>query len=164
MPDFSRPDLSQSVRIGGRDFRVQITSVQHDPPGEPGTDLVQFRVLHQARPLTLSDLEVSGPQCTTLWTYLCSKVMEAAIDFYGPRPLPSGESNPRLGCWGYRPDLALRGITGDCGLAVVIGVSVATAGSRPMGDDGAYLKALRNAVIDSLAYWILVGLGKQPAG
>ncbi|MBI4494583.1 MAG: hypothetical protein HY690_17525 [Chloroflexi bacterium] len=164
LPDLSRPALSQRLRIGGRAFQLQCSAVQHEPPGEPGTDLVQFWVLHEGRPLTLADLGITGPLCSTLWSYLCSKVTEAVVDFYAPRPLPSGELNPRLGCWGYRPDLQAQGLQSDCALALVMGVSVATAGARPLGDDRAYLRRLRDALAESLAYWILVALGPQRAG
>jgi hypothetical protein len=164
LPDFSTAALSQRLRIGEREFHLQLNPVQHDPPGEPGTDLVQLRVQYRGRPLTLADLGIDGAKCSSLWTFLCSKVVEAALDFYGPHPLPSGEPNPRLGCWGYRPDLAERGLKNDCALAVVIGVSVDTRGARPLGGDREYLRALRDAVSESLAYWVLTGLGRHPEG
>lgn len=164
LPDFSRPALSQRIRIGGRDFQLQIAAVQHDPPGEAGTDLVRFWVRHAGKPVALADLGIAGALCSSLWTYMCSKVVEAVLDFYGPQPLPGGEPNPRLGCWGYRPDLAQQGIKSDCSLAVVIGVSVDTRGARRLGDDGQFLRVLRDAVAESLAYWVLESQGKRLGG
>lgn len=164
LPDLSRPALSQRLRIGGREFQLRFSPVHRDPTGEPGTELVQFCVRSGGRPLALADLGIAGPQCSSLWTYLCTKVTEAAVDFYAPRPLPGGEPNPRLGCWGLRPDLREQGNRSECALAVVMGISVATQGARPVGDERAYLRRLRDAVAESLAYWVLVGLREGPAG
>ena len=157
LPDFSAPALSRRLRIGAWDFAVQLTSVQRGVDGEGDTDVVQLRVLHRGRPLALADLGLHSPACLNLWSYLCNKLTEAVVDFYGPRPRLEGEPNPRLGCWGPRPDLSERGMAAnDCGLAVVIGLATWTAGARPLGNDQDLLERLFEAVVGALGYWVLV--------
>lgn len=156
LPDFRAPGLSRRVRMDTRDFSIQISPVLHDLDGEPDTEVVQLRVLHQGRPLALSDLGLAGPSCLKLWSYLCNKLTETVVDFYAPQRRVEGEPNPRLGCWGPRPDLAERGLAGDdCGLAVVIGLATWTVGARRLGTDEDLLERLAEAVVRVLAYWVL---------
>jgi hypothetical protein len=156
LPDFSAPALSRRLRIGRREFTVQMTPVLRDVDGESETDVVQLQVLYHGRPLALADLGVPEAACLNLWSLLCNKLTEAVVDFYDPRPRFGGEPNPRLGCWGARPDLAEGGLSeNDCDLAVVIGLATWTAGARPMGTDRDLLERLAEAVVRSLGYWVL---------
>lgn len=157
LPDFSQPALTRRLRIGGRRFTIQLTPVLQGVDGETDTDLVQLQVLYDGKPLAPADLGLSGPACLNVWSYLCNKLTEALVDFYDPKQRVEGEPNPRLGCWGPRPDLAERGLAGeDCGLAVVIGLATSTVGARPMGTDRDLLERLAEAVIRALGYWVLV--------
>src|SRR3954451_23818419 len=110
LPSFENPAIARTLRIGGRDFTVQIAPLQRDVPLEPDTDLVQLQVIHQGRPLALADLKAPSDSCLHLWSYLCNKLTETVVDFYAPRPRIPGEPNPRLGCWGVRPDLIEAGL------------------------------------------------------
>lgn len=156
LPDFSAPAISRRLRIGGLTFTVQISPVQRDTEDEPDTDLIQLQVLYQGRPLAPADLGVPPAACLNLWSYLCNKLTEAVVDFYDPRQRIPGEPNPRLGCWGPRPDLKEAGLAEtDCGLAVVMGLSTWTVGARPVGSDRDLLESLAAAIVHSLGYWVL---------
>jgi hypothetical protein len=162
LPDFSSPAISQRLRLEGREFLVQISPVLRGVDGEIDTDVVQLQVLHGDRPLALADLGVPGDACLSLWSYLCNKLTETVVDFYDPQPRFPGEPNPRLGCWGARPDLVERGLgEHDCGLAVVIGLATWTVGSRPMGTDRELVERLAEAVVRCLAYWVLAAQRSQ---
>ena len=157
LPDFSAPAVSRRLRIGGYDFQVEVSPVLRGVDGEAETDLVQLRVLHEGRPLAPVDLGLDGAACLNVWSYLCNKLTEAAVDFYAPRQRAVGEPNPRLGCWGARPDLVERGLAEtDCGLAVIIGLAVWTVGARPMGRDEEFVERIVEETIRALGYWVLV--------
>jgi hypothetical protein len=156
LPDFSHPAVSRRIRIGRRVFTAQVTAVQRGLEGEADTELVQLQVLHRGRPLALADLGVPPHACLSLWSYLCNRLTEAVVDFYAPQQRQSGEPNPRLGCWGPRPDLVERGLAEhDCGLAVVIGLATWTVGARPSGSDADLVESVAEAVVRSLGYWML---------
>jgi hypothetical protein len=162
LPDFSNPAISRRIKIEGLEFVVQISPVLRGIDGETDTDVVQLQVLHGDRPLALADLGVPGPACLSLWSYLCNKLTEAVVDFYDPQQRIPGEPNPRLGCWGPRPDLIERGLgEHDCGLAIVIGLATWTVGSRPMGTDKELVERLAEAVVRCLAYWVLAAQRTQ---
>jgi hypothetical protein len=157
LPDFSRAAVSRRLRIGEYDFHVLVSPVLRGIDGETNTDVVQLQVLHGGQPLAPADLGLDGPACLNVWSYLCNKLTEAVVDFYDPKPRLVGEPNPRLGCWGPRPDLAARGLAEtDCGLAAVIGLATWTVGARPMGDDGALVERLAEETVRALGYWVLV--------
>ena len=162
LPDFSALGLSRRLRIGGYDFTIEMTPVLRGVDDEADTDLVQLQVLHDGRPLAPADVGLSGPACLDAWSYLCNKLTEAVVDFYDPKQRVVGEPNPRLGCWGPRPDLAEQGLAeDDCGLAAVIGLATWTVGTRPMGSDRDLLERLAEAVTRSLGYWVLLAERQQ---
>ena len=157
LPDFSTAAISRRLRIGGHEFHVQISPVLRGVDGEEDTDLVQLQVLYDGRPLAPADLGLDGAACLNVWSYLCNKLTEAAVDFYDPKPRLVGEPNPRLGCWGPRPDLVERGLAEtDCGLATVIGLATWTVGARPMGSDRDFAERLAEETIRALGYWVLI--------
>lgn len=157
LPDFSAPAVSRRVRIEGLEFTVQVTPVQRGVDGEQDTDLVQVQILHQGWPLAPADLGLSGALCLNAWSFLCNKLTEAVVDFYGPKQRFEGEPNPRLGCWGARPDLTAAGLAEtDCGLAAVIGLATWTVGARPLGSDAELIERLAEAAVRSLGYWLLL--------
>jgi hypothetical protein len=65
--------------------------------------------------------------------------------------------NPRLGCWGPRPDLQAQGLAdSDVAIAVVLGLSIWTPGANPPVDDQVFLEALRDTIVEALSYWVVV--------
>src|SRR4051812_38391827 len=104
LPDLSQPALSQRIRVGTHVFRLAISAVQREVQSEPETHLIQAGVFYGDRPLTAWDLGLRTPDaCANVWAYLTNRLTETVVQFYAPRPRPSGELNPRLGCWGPRP-------------------------------------------------------------
>jgi hypothetical protein len=158
LPDFSQAAINHRIRIGAHVFRITISSVQRDVPREPETELVQIGVFYGDRPLTAADLGLeSADACANVWAFLTNRLNETAVQFYSPRPRPTGELNPRLGCWGPRPDLVEAGLgESDCAIAVVLGLSIWLPGASPPVDDGVFLEALRDTVVESLSYWVVV--------
>jgi len=155
LPDLSEPAVDTRLRVGTRVFHILISPVISEIPGEPDTDLVQLMVSLDGEPLTLRDLGAAPARCPTLWSYLCSKLTEATVDFYDSKPLPSGEPNPRLGCWGTRPDLLEVAAEDDSSLAVVVGISTWRVGSRPRGSPIDFVRELGVTLAEVLAYWVL---------
>ena len=155
LPDLSQPAVDVRFKIGPYPFRLLISPVLTDIPGEPDTDLVQLMVLLNGKPVTLRDLGAPPATASGLWSYLCSKITELAVDFYDPRPRPEGELNPRLGCWGTRPDLLDVSRDDDSTLAAVVGVSTWKVGARPRGSDEDFLRELAQTVTEVIAYWIV---------
>ena len=158
LPDFSRAAINHHVRIGAHAFRIYISNVQRNVPFEPDTHLIQIGVFYGEQPLTASDLGLrSADACANIWAYLTNRLNETVVQFYAPRPRPTGELNPRLGCWGPRPDLIESGYAeSDCAIAAVLGLSVWQPGASPPVDDGVFLEALRDTVVESLGYWVVV--------
>lgn len=155
LPDLSEPAVDSRLRIGTRVFHLRISPVITDVPGEPDTDLVQLMVTLDGEPLTLRDLGADPARGPTLWSFLCSKLTELAVDFYDPKPLESGEPNPRLGCWGTRPDLLEVAPEDDTSLAVVIGISIWRVGARPRGSHLDFVREIGATLAEVLAYWVL---------
>lgn len=158
LPDFSKAALRQRVRIGAKEFSISVSPVQREVPGEPDTHLVHLAITLGGLPLTTSDLGIDTPDaCSNLWAYLTNRVTETVVQFYAPRPRENGELNPRLGCWGPRPDLVSRGMAeSDCALGVVLGVSIWLPTANPPVDDGLFLEAMRDTLIEALSYWVVV--------
>jgi hypothetical protein len=155
LPDLSEPAVDTRLRVGSRVFHILISPVITDVAGEPETDLVQLTVSLDDEPLTLRDLGAAPARCSTLWSFLCSKLTETVVDFYDPKQPPTGELNPRLGCWGTRPDLLELAAEDDSTLAVVIGISTWRPGSRPRGSRTELVRELGATLAEVLAYWVL---------
>lgn len=158
LPDFSTAALTRRVRIGDNVFRVEISPVQRMVPGEPDTHLVQLGVFYNDQPLTPCDLGLRSPEaCANAWAYLTNRLTETVVQFYAPTPRPTGELNPRLGCWGPRPDLVPLDLAdNDCAIAVVVGLSIWVPGANPPVDDRLFLEALQETLVDVLSYWVVV--------
>jgi hypothetical protein len=158
LPDLSQPAVSHRIRIGPHVFRIAISGVQREVPGEPDTHLVQIVVSYADRPLTAHDLGLRSPDAgATVWAFLTNRLNETVVQFYAPRPREGGELNPRLGCWGPRPDLRAQGLSdSDCAIAVVLGLSIWVPGSSPPVDDQVFLEALRDTLVEVLSYWVVV--------
>jgi hypothetical protein len=158
LPDFSRAPINHRIRIGEHVFRVVVSDVQRQVPFEPDTHLVQIGIFYGSRPLTALDLGLSSADaCANVWAFLTNRLNETVVQFYAPRPRPTGELNPRLGCWGPRPDLIEQGqAESDCAIAAVLGLSIWVPGASPPVDDTVFLEALRDTVIECLSYWVVV--------
>jgi hypothetical protein len=158
LPDLSQPAIDQRVRIGSYEFRIAVSAVQREVPREPDTHLVQIGVWYADRLLTASDLGVRSPDaCANVWAYLTNRLTECVVQFYSPKPRPSGELNPRLGCWGPRPDLVEAGLAeSDCAIAVILGLSIYLPGADPPVDDQVFLEAVRDTLLEALSYWVVV--------
>jgi hypothetical protein len=164
LPDLSQPAISQRIRVGQHVLRLAISHVQRDVPREPDTHLVQLGVFYGDRPLTAHDLGLRAEDaCANMWAYLTNRLNETVVQFYAPTPRPTGELNPRLGCWGPRPDLREAGLAeSDCAIAVVLGLSIWVPGSSPPVDDQLFLEALRDTLVEALTYWAV--LAQRTAG
>jgi hypothetical protein len=164
LPDLSHPALSHRLRIGAHVFKIAISGVQRDVPREPDTHLIQIAVSYGNRPLTAHDLGLRLPEaCANVWAYLTNRLTETVVQFYAPKPRPTGELNPRLGCWGPRPDLAGEGLAdSDCAIAVVLGLSIWLPGASPPVDDEVFLESLRDTLVEALSYWVV--LAQRVAG
>lgn len=159
LPDLAAAPVTRRIRVGGHVFRVAVSKVQRTVPGEPDTHLVQVGVYEGQRPLTAYDLGLTSPEaCANVWGYLTNRLTETVVQFYAPRTNEqTGEANPRLGCWGARPDLLPLGLgASDCAIAVLLGVSIWTPGASPPVDDRTFLEALRDTLVEAIAYWVVV--------
>ncbi|MDQ6669360.1 MAG: hypothetical protein M3069_01105 [Chloroflexota bacterium] len=158
LPDLSTPAINHRIRIGAHTFRVAISDVQRDVAREPDTHLVQIAIYYGTRPLAPHDLGLrSADACANVWAYLTNRLNETVVQFYTPRPRSTGELNPRLGCWGPRPDLIEEGLAStDCAIAVVLGLSIWVPGASPPVDDTLFLEAVRDTLVEALSYWVVV--------
>lgn len=158
LPDLSQPAVNHRIRIGPRVFRIAISGVQRDVPQEPDTHLIQIGVYCAERPLAAYDLGLRSPDaCANVWAFLTNRLNETVVQFYAPTPRPSGEINPRLGCWGPRPDLIEQGLAeSDCAIAIVLGLSIWLPGAKPPVDDQVFLEAIRDTLVEALSYWLVL--------
>jgi hypothetical protein len=158
LPNLSAPAINHRIKIGAHVFRIAISGVQREVPREPETHLVQIVVNYGEQPLTAFDLGLrDADACANVWGYLTNRVNETVVQFYTPRPRDTGELNPRLGCWGPRPDLVEQGLAeSDAAIAVVLGLSVWVPGASPPVDDMLFLEALRDTLVEVLSYWVVV--------
>jgi hypothetical protein len=158
LPDFSDSAINHRIRIGSHVFRINISHVQRDVPREPETHLIQIGIFYANQPLTAADLGLrTADACANVWAFLTNRLNETVVQFYSPRPRPAGELNPRLGCWGPRPDLAESGLSeSDCAIAAVLGLSIWLPGSSPPVDDTVFLEALRDTIVECLSYWVVM--------
>jgi hypothetical protein len=154
LPDFSRLALSGSFQLAGRSCTMQISGVQHFADYGPHYDVVHLQVLLDGQPLALADLNDHLPaaRCYQLWSDLCAALEAVVVEAYRLEPDPTGEPNPRLGCWGPRPDLAI-GVESDCHTALVIGVAVDTRAAERRPDRGLLIQALAAALLRALREW-----------
>lgn len=158
LPDFADAAIEHRIRIGTHRFHIRISQVQREVPREPETHLIQIGVFYGDQPLTAADLGLrTADACSNVWAFLTNRLNETVVQFYAPRPRPSGELNPRLGCWGPRPDLVELGFAeSDCAIAVILGLSIWEPGASPPVDDGVFLEALRDTLVECLSYWVVV--------
>ena len=165
LPDLSRPAINHRIRIGA-------ARVSHRHLRRPARRRARAR--HRTwcrsasstatRPLAPHDLGLrSADACANVWAYLTNRLNETVVQFYTPRPRPTGELNPRLGCWGPRPDLIEEGLAeSDCAIAVVLGLSIWVPGASPPVDDTAVPRSAARHAGRSLSYWVVVPRRQPP--
>ncbi len=160
LPEFTRLALAGTFDLAGRECTLQIEPIQRFADYGPDFDVVHLRVLHDGRPLALADLspDLEPARCYQLWSDLCASIQDAIGDAYALGPSDDPEPNPRLGCWGPRPDFLGQGDS-DCHTALILGVAVDTrpAGQRP--SSAALAQALAAAVLRALREWEAAALG-----
>jgi hypothetical protein len=154
LPDFSRVALSGTFELAGRHCTLQVTPIQRFPDYGPDFDVVHLQVLHDDQPLVLADLkaDLEPARCYQLWSDLCASIQDAVGDAYALGPSDEPEPNPRLGCWGPRPDFLGQGDS-DCYTALVMGVAVDTRVAAQRPGSAALAQALAAAVLLALREW-----------
>ena len=155
LPDFTRVALAGTFELKGRPCALQISPIQQFPDYGSDYDVVHLRVLLEDQPLALADLSPRLPpaRCYQLWSDLCAALHDATVSAYALEPAEEeAEPNPRLGCWGPRPDLTAQGGS-DCATALVLGLAVDTraAGQRPTS--AVLAQQLAAALLRVLRHW-----------
>jgi hypothetical protein len=156
LPDFTRVALAGTFELAGRTCTLRISPIQQFIDYGPDFDVVHAEVRREDRPLALADLAPDMPadRCYHLWSGLCAAVDAAVTAAYGLTPVPDGQPNPRLGCWGPRPDLAGRGES-DCTTALVLGIAVDTRAAAQRPPSAALARDLAAALLRALRAWDL---------
>lgn len=154
LPDFSRVALQGSFTLAGRPYTLQISPIRQSPDYGEHFLVVHLQVTHDGVPLALVDLggSLSASDCYSLWTDLCGTLQAVVQEAFALDVGEETEPNPRLGCWGARPDLAALGES-DCTTALVLGIGVDTraAGQRPTS--AVLAQQLAAAVLRALRRW-----------
>jgi hypothetical protein len=141
---------------------LQIAPIQHFADYGPDFDVVHLQVLHDGRPLAIADLnpDLEAARGYQLWSDLCASIQDAVGDAYALGPSDEPEPNPRLGCWGPRPDLLGQGDS-DCYTALIMGVAIDTRPAVRRPGSAALAQALAAAVLRALREWEAVA---RPGG
>ena len=156
LPDMSQPALSEQVDVDGRTVKVEVSTVRRYPDYGPHTDVVHVWALREdGVPVALRDLqpEASREAAYGLWSFLCDQLTAAATLAYElEADDEDAEPNPRLGCWGPRPDLT--GLGDDDGAtALIIGVAIDTRKAQRPRRHRLLILAVRSAVVAALRQW-----------
>jgi hypothetical protein len=155
LPDLAEPAFTEHVDLPGHRLTVQVSPIGHYEDYGPDVDVIHAWVLREdGIPFALRDLwpDASSQASYNLWSFLCDQLTAAAVLVYGLRPDPDGMPNPRLGCWGARPDLA-RVEADDGATALVLGVATDTThATRPAREELRVL-SIRSALVVALRRW-----------
>ncbi len=164
LPDMRDAALTERVDLGRFSFLVQVSPVRQFEDYGPDVDVVHVWALRDdSVPIALRDVHptASREESYELWSFLCEQLDAAARLAYGLRPDPRGESNPRLGCWGTRPDL-LDDDPDDGATALVLGVAVNTTHAERTGREALFALAVRSAVVATLRRWVAAAQPRRP--
>lgn len=156
LPDMSATALTERVDLGRSSFLVQVSPVRRFDDYGPGYDVVHAWALRSdGVPVALRDVypNVSPEEAFELWSFLCDQLDAAARLVYGLKPASQGVPNPRLGCWGTRPDL-IGDDPDDGATAVVVGLAIDTTEASRRGRDDLFALAVRSAIVASLRRWL----------
>lgn len=157
LPDMKDPAFSERVELDGYTVTVAISPIRRYRDYGPDTDVVHvWAVREDGVTLTFRDLqpEATREAAYTAWSVLCDQLTAAATLAYELEADEDAvEPNPKLGCWGPRPDLAQAGEDDDGATALVIGVAIDTRDALRPRRHRLLTLALRSAVIASLRQW-----------
>lgn len=95
---------------------------------------------------------VSRQEAYELWTQLCEQLSNAAALAYGIEVVPG--VNPKLGCWGPRPELLEAGVDDDSATGVMIGVAVDRRDAPRIPNPDLVVLAVRSGLVAGLRSWI----------
>jgi hypothetical protein len=155
LPDMSDPALWERLNLGGHSITVQVSPVRTYEDYGPSFDVVHVCARRaDGAPLALRDIQpnASREAAYDLWSFLCEQLRAAAILVYGLRDAGDGQPNPRLGCWGPRPDLVL-GADDDGATVLVIGVAIDKRAAATPERGRLLVLALRSALVAALRRW-----------
>lgn len=155
--------LTEHLTVGSRQVILQVSPVSHFSDYGPAVDVVQTWVLGEDdKLLALKDVfpTVSTEEAFALWNVLCEQLTTAAAMPYGLRVEPG--VNPRLGCWGPRPELAAGGTDDDSATALMIGVAVDKARGPRDSDPKLLVLAVRSGMVAALRIWAAAARAASP--
>jgi hypothetical protein len=164
LPDMADPALTERVTLNAHRLTLQVSGVAQYKDYGPDFDVVHAWVLREdGEPLALRDIRpgASSEAAYNLWSFMCEQLTAAATLVYGLRPADDGTPNPRLGCWGPRPDLA-KADADDGATAFILGVATdRTRATREPREDLLIL-SIRSAIVVSLRRWASEALDDLP--
>lgn len=154
LPDFSQVALQGHFDLAGRRYTLQVSPLRHYADYGPDFAVVHLQVTHGGVPLALADLggAFSAGDCYHLWSDLCGTLQATVQEAFALAEGDLGEENPRLGCWGARPDLADLGDS-DCTTALVLGIGVDTSLAGQQPGSALLAQQLAAAVLRVLRRW-----------
>ena len=153
----TEPAVDTRLRVGTRIFHILISPVITRRARRAGTDLVQLMVSLDGEPLTLRDLGAATARCSTLWSFLCSKLTEATVDFYDPQPPARPASSTRASAAGAPgPTCWTTAAEDDCvagGRRRHLDLASGRTGRAAHTLD--FVRELGATLAEVLAYWVL---------
>lgn len=146
--------LTERVSLGKKPATLQVSAVRQFPDYGPDVDVVQTWVLWEDGTVAaLRDVypSVSRQAAYELWNYLCEQLANAAALAYGLEVEPG--VNPKLGCWGPRPELVEAGVDDDSATGVMIGVAVDRHAAVRVPSPELFVLAIRCGLVAGLRSW-----------
>lgn len=164
LPDMADAVLSEHASFNGRRVLIQVSPVRKYGDYGPGFDVVHVcAVREDGVPLVLRDIHphASRQAAYELWSFLCDELAAAAVLAYGLREDDGAPPNPRMGCWGPRPDLAASSVD-DGATVLVIGVAIDTRSAAYPERHNLLALAVRSAVVAALRRCAAEARPKRP--
>lgn len=152
--DRAEAALTERIDVGAMSATLQVSPVRQFPDYGPDVDVVQTWLLwDDGRVAALRDVypNVSRQEAYELWSHLCEQLSNAAALAYGVEVEPG--VNPKLGCWGPRPELSEAGIDDDSATALMIGVAVDRRDALRVPNPELFVLAVRSGVVAALCTW-----------
>ena len=164
LPEMGDAVLNEHLSLDGRRVLIQVSPVRKYEDYGPDFDVVHVWALRDdGVPLALRDIHphASRQAAYELWTFLCEQLTAAAVVAYGLRENGGGPPNPRLGCWGPRPDLAASDVD-DGATVLVMGLAIDTRSAAYPERHNLLALAVRSAVVAALRRWAAEARLKRP--